>query len=186
MQSQNKNEIITVINEYHVLLRKAGLKAAPARTFFFLKKGKFLGHVISPDGTQPIAKQVKDLKYLKSADNKQNVMKIFGSLGFCSCYVKNLHVDSPPFRDLIKDSTPFNWTHEHENIFQSINDRISEDTSLAVPSSDNPFHIHLDSSNVGFGCILIQQLPEGKRITSFNSRIFDEAEQKICTLHREL
>ena len=35
-----------------------------------------------------------------------------------------------------------------------------------------PFHLHVDSSNVGTGCILIQQFPEGKRIISFNSRVF--------------
>ena len=72
MQSQNKNEMFTVINEYHTLLRKAGLKAAPEKTFFFLKKVKFLGHVISPDGIQPIAKRVKDLKNLKSAESKRH------------------------------------------------------------------------------------------------------------------
>ena len=44
----------------------------------------------------------------------------------------------------------------------------------------------MDLSNVGTGCILIQQFPQGKRIISFNSRIFDKAEQKMCTLHREL
>ena len=113
-------------------------------------------------------------------------MKIFGCLGFYSCYIKNLHVDSQPFYDLIKDSTPFHLTHEHEKLFQAIKDRISEDTILAVPSTDYPFHIHVDSSNVGTGCILIQQFPEGKRIISFNSRIFDKAEQKMSTLHREI
>ena len=70
--------------------------------------------------------------------------------------------------------------------FQSIKDRISEDTILAVPSTDYPFHIHVDSSNVGTGCILIQKFPEGKRIISLNSRVFDKAEQKMPTLHREL
>ena len=38
MQSQNKNEMFTVINEYSTLLRKAGLKAAPDKKTFFLKK----------------------------------------------------------------------------------------------------------------------------------------------------
>ena len=38
MQSQNKNEMFTVYNEYHTLFRKAGLKAASDKTFFFLKK----------------------------------------------------------------------------------------------------------------------------------------------------
>ena len=46
MQSQNKGEMFSIIREYHNLLRKAGLKAATEETFFFLKKMKFMGHVI--------------------------------------------------------------------------------------------------------------------------------------------
>ena len=106
--------MFTIIHEYHQLLRKGGLKAAPDKTHFFLRKVKFLGHVISQDGIQPVAKRVQDLK----------------------------------------------------------------NTILAVPSTDYPFHIHVDSSNVGTGCILLQQFPEGKGIVSFNSRVFDKAEQK--------
>ena len=70
--------------------------------------------------------------------------------------------------------------------FKEIRTRISEDTLLAVPSTKYPFHIHVDSSNVGTGCILVRQFPEGKRIVSFNSRVFGNAEQKMPTLHREL
>ena len=95
-------------------------------------------------------------------------------------------MDSQPSYDLIKDSTPFHWTHEHEKLVQSIKDIISEDTILAVPSTEYPFHNHVDSSNVGTGFILIQQFPERKWIISFNSRTFDKAEQKMSTLHREL
>ena len=186
MQSQNKHDMFTTIVEYHTLLPTAGLKAAPDKTFFFLKKVKFLGHVISPDGIQPIAKRVKDLKKLKSPECKRDVIKVLGCLRFYSCYIKNLHFDSQPFYELIKDSTSFHWTEEHEKLFEAIKDRIIEDTILAVPSTNYPFHIHVDSSNVGTGCILIQQLPEGKRILSFNSRVFDKAEQKMSTLHREL
>ena len=32
------NEMLTVINEFHTLLRKAGLKAAPGKAFFFCKR----------------------------------------------------------------------------------------------------------------------------------------------------
>ena len=156
MQSQNKNEMFMVINENHTLRRKAGLKSAPDKTFFLLKKVNFLGHVISPEGIQPVAKRVRDLKNLKSPECKRDVMKVLGCLGFYRCYIRNLHVDSQPFYDLIKDSTPFHWTHEHEELFQSIKDRISEDTILAVPSTEYPLHIHVDSSNVGTYCILIQ------------------------------
>ena len=87
--------MFTIIKEYHTLLRKAGLKAAPDKTFFFRKKVKFLGRVISPDGIQPIAQ------------SKRDDMKVLGCLGFYSRYIKNLHVDSQPLYDLIKESTPF-------------------------------------------------------------------------------
>ena len=87
MQSQNKAEMFSIIHEYHNLLRKAGLKAAPEKTFFFLKKVKFLGHVISSEGKQPIAKRVKDLKNLKSPESKRDVMRVLGCLGFYSCYI---------------------------------------------------------------------------------------------------
>ena len=147
---------------------------------------KFLGHVISSEGIQPIAERVKDLKNLKSPESKRDVMKVLGCLGFYSCYIKNLHVDSKAFYDLITDSTSFHWTEEHDKILQMIKDRISEDTILAIPSTEYAFHIHVDSSNVDTGCILIQQFPEGKRIISFNSCIFDKAEQKMSKLHREL
>ena len=66
MQSQTGSEMFTIIHEHHTLLRNAFLKAAPDKTFFILKKGKFLGHVISPDGIQLIAKRVDALKNLKS------------------------------------------------------------------------------------------------------------------------
>ena len=71
-------------------------------------------------------------------------------------------------------------------MFTSIRERIHKDTALAVPSTDYPFHIHVDSSIVRTGCILIQKFREGKKFISFNSRVFDKAEQKMSTLNRKL
>ena len=110
MQSQTRGEMFTIINEYHTLLQKAGLKAAPFKAFLSLKKVKFLRHVISPDGNQPIAKRVDALRNLKSPQSKRDIMNVLGCLGFYSCYIRNLHVDFQPFSNLIKDYTPFHWT----------------------------------------------------------------------------
>ena len=96
MQSQNKNEMFSVINKYHTFLRRAGLKAAPDEIFVF-KKVEFLGHVISLKRIQPMAKRVKDLKNLKSPESKWDVFKALGCLGFYSCYIMNLRADSQPF-----------------------------------------------------------------------------------------
>ena len=129
---------------------------------------------------------MKDLQNLISPESKKAGMKVHGCLGFYSCCIKNLHVDSQPFYELPKDTIPFKWTEQHEELFKEIKTRISEDTVLAVPSTEYPFHIHVDCCNVGTGCILVQQFPEGKEIVSFSCRVFDNAEQKMSTLHCEL
>ena len=104
-------------------------------------------------------------------------------------FLQRLHQEPPVGQStlfcLIKDVTLSGWTQDREKLFKSIKDRISEDTILAVPSTDYVFHSHVDSSNVGTGCILMQQFPEGKRFFSFKSRIFDKADQKTSTLHRK-
>ena len=92
LQSQTKREKFTTTHEYHQLLRKGKLKAAPDKTHFFLRKEKILGLVISQDGIQPEAKIVQDLKNLKYLECKRDVIKVLGCLGFYSCYINNLLV----------------------------------------------------------------------------------------------
>ena len=144
MQAKNKQEMFTVIQEYHHLLRKAGLKAAPDKTPHFPEKVKFLGHVIAAEGIQPVAKRVRDLHNPKSPKTKTEVKSFLGALGFYSCYIKNLHVDSRPFYELTKKDRNFCWEQEHGELLQEIKKRISEDTVLAVPSTKYPFHIHVE------------------------------------------
>ena len=62
LQSHTKAEMFTVIHEYHQLPRKGGLKAAPDKTHFFLRKVKFLGHVISEQGIQQVAVELKNYR----------------------------------------------------------------------------------------------------------------------------
>ena len=172
------HEMFEIIDKYHELLRKSGLKAQPEKTKFFLRKIQFLGHVVGKDGIQPVKKRVADLKALKSPENKRDVMRVLGCLGFYSMYIKNLHVDCKPFYDLTRTETKFVWTTEHEKLFNDIKNRISEDTILAIPDTKYPFHVHVDVSSIGVGSILIQEFPEGKRIVSFNSRIYTKEEKK--------
>ena len=102
MQAQTAEEMYSIIQKYHLLLRKAGLKAQPEKTKFFSRKVQFLGHVVGKDGIQPVKKRVEDLKALKTPENKRDVMRVLGCLGFYSMYITNLHVDSKPFYDLRK------------------------------------------------------------------------------------
>ena len=44
LQAKDKREMFTIVKEYHSLLQKANIKAAPNKAMFFLRKVRFLGH----------------------------------------------------------------------------------------------------------------------------------------------
>ena len=186
LQAKDKQEMFTIVKEYHSLLRKANLKAAPDKTMFFLRKVRFLGHVISKNGLSPIASRIDDIRNLKTPESKTEVLRVLGMMGFYHTYILNFHIDAKPLYDLTKDTTLFKWLPEHEKVFTDLKQRFCHDISNAFPSNDYPFHIHADSSNLGTGCVLIQDFPDRKRMISANSRVFDKAEQKMSPQHREL
>ena len=107
-------------------------------------------------------------------------------MGFYSTYIIPFHVDAKCLYELANSNDKFRWLPCHEEVFQKPKDKFCHGISNAIHNVNYPFHIHADSSNVGTGCILIQDLPEGKRIVSANSRVFDKAEQKISTQHCEI
>ena len=71
LQAQNNAEIFEIIPKYLSLMRSVGLKSSPEKTIFFLQKVKFVGHIVSNKGIQPIAKKIHDLKIFKTPE-KQN------------------------------------------------------------------------------------------------------------------
>ena len=120
LQAKTKAELWKNLESSFKRLRSSGLKAAPNKTKLFLRNFQFLGHIVPDKEIQPVAKNVQDLKSLKSSENKRNVMRILGSLGFYSIFKKNLHVDSIFFFELLRDDVPFKWTNEHEKFFRAL------------------------------------------------------------------
>ena len=54
MQSQTKDEMFTVLEQYRKKLQNKNLKAAPEKSLFFLTRVKFLGHNIERNTITPL------------------------------------------------------------------------------------------------------------------------------------
>ena len=54
LQTQTKKQMFKIIQIFHELLEKSGIKAAPDKSLFFLKKVRFLGHMILEEGLAPL------------------------------------------------------------------------------------------------------------------------------------
>ena len=96
LQAKTKAEMWKNLESYFKCLRSSGLKAAPNKTKLSEKSSIPWTHCFRQRNSTS-CKKVQDLKDLKSPGNKRDVMRISGSLGFYSTFIKNLHVDSKPF-----------------------------------------------------------------------------------------
>ena len=130
----------------------------------------------------PIASRIDDIKKLKSPESKPEVLGVLVVMGFYSTYIINFHVDAKCLYELANSNDKFQWLPCHEEVFKKLKDKFCHDISNAIHNVYYPFHIHADSSNVGTGCILIQDLPEGKRIVSANSKSLIKPSKK-CLLN---
>ena len=114
-------------------------------------------------------------------------MSSVGALIFYTKFIEKLHINLKPFYDLLQENTPWNWTSEHELLFNKLKSSLTSDTELTIPNTRHPFFITVDASLIGPGAVLFQLNEDNKlKVISYNSRILPPQDQILSTLDREL
>ena len=71
MQSKTKDEMFTVLEQYHKILQNENLKAAPDKSHFFLTRVKFLEHNIERNTITPLKSRIDAIQKLQPPTNKK-------------------------------------------------------------------------------------------------------------------
>ena len=75
MQSQTKDEMFTVLEQYHKILQNENLKAAPDKSHFFLTR-KFFGHNIERNTITPLKSRIDAIQKLQPPTNTKKNLRI--------------------------------------------------------------------------------------------------------------
>ena len=81
---------------------------------------EFFGQVFSADGTRPDPQRVVDLQNVATPTTVHEVRSLLGITNYSSQYIANFATITAPLRDLTKKDTPFRWTTEHINAFNTL------------------------------------------------------------------
>ena len=71
MQSQTKDEMFIVLEQYHRIVQNKNLKAAPDKSHFFLTRVNFLGHNIEQNTITPLKSRIDAIQKLQPPTNKR-------------------------------------------------------------------------------------------------------------------
>ena len=182
MQSQTKEEMFTVLEQYHKILQNENLKAAPDKSHFFLTRVKFLGHNIERKTITPLKSRIDAIQKLQPPTKRKKIQEILGLLNFVSKYVYKMQLYLKPFYNILRQQNNFEWTTEHQTRFEEIKKLLIEQISNTIPGPNQPFY-----SNFGIGAALLQSHSgtNKMKLISANSRLFTQAELRLSTLMRE-
>ena len=156
MQSQKKDEMFTALENHHQILQQETMKAAPDKSHFFLIRVKFLGHIIGRNTITPLKSRVDAIQKLQPPSNKKKIQKFVGILNFLSKYVYKMQLYLRPFYNILRQQNNFEWTTEHQKLFEEIKTLHTEQLSNTIPDPDQPFYVMCDASNFGIGAALLQ------------------------------
>jgi hypothetical protein len=80
-----------------------------------------------------------------------------GTCNFWQKFIQGFSVITHPLHDLIKKDTPFEWTAEHQQAFDTLKYAITTAPVLKTPCEDLPYLMEMDTSGVALGTVLSQQ-----------------------------
>ena len=187
MQSQTKEEMFTLLEQYHKIFQNENLKAAPEKSHFFLTRVKFLGHNIERETITPLKSCIDAIKKLEPPINKNKIQELLGMLNFLSKYVYEMHLYLRHFYNILRQQNNFEWTTEHQTRFEEIKKLLTEQISNTIPDPNQPFYAMCDASNFGIGAALLQSHSGTNKMNliSANSRLFTQAKLRLSILMRE-
>ena len=187
IQANPYEQMYETLIEYHKVLLKENLKAAPDKTYFMFEKVKFLGHIIEDKKVKPLTSRIDGFQKLEPPKSMKALQRYLGTINFLAKYVYGMQPILQPFYNLLHKETEFKWTQEHQKIFEQMKKTITHKLELTMPDTTKPFYIITDASNTGIGAALLQQHPTEKKmkLASANSRLFTPIEMRLSTLIRE-
>ena len=104
--------------EYHKVLLKENLKAAPDKTYFMLKEVKFLGHIIEDKKVKPLTSPIDGFQKQEPPTSMKAHQRYLGTINILAKYVYGMQPILQPLYNLLHKESDFKWTKEHQAIFE--------------------------------------------------------------------
>ena len=113
MESQTKDEMFLVLEQYHQILQNKNMKAAPEKSHFFLTRVKILGLIIERNTIIPLKSQRDAIQKPQLPTKKKKIQEFLGILNLLSKYVYKMQLYFRPFYNIIRQQNNFEWATEH-------------------------------------------------------------------------
>nr|GEZ96657.1 DNA-directed DNA polymerase [Tanacetum cinerariifolium] len=148
--------------------------------------GIVLGHKISKHGIEVDKAKVNVISKLPHPTTAKGIRSFLGHAGFYRRFIKDFSKIARPMTRLLEKDTPFNFSQECVDAFQTLKRKLTEAPILIAPDWDMPFELMCDASDFAIGTVLGQRQDKHFRPIHYASKTMTEAESNYTTTEKEM
>ena len=146
----------------------------------------WLGYHISQSGISHLENKTAAILAVEAPKTLMKLYSFLGSVCYIGKFIPNLAQISHPLRLLLKKSSKFLWTTEHENCFTEIKNRIANATADSQYNPQLETRVKCDASRSDLGAAVEQLTVDGWKPIAFASRFLNSCEKRYSVNELEL
>ncbi|GJX53789.1 reverse transcriptase domain-containing protein [Tanacetum coccineum] len=156
------------------------------KSHFMVKEDIVLGHKISKNGIEVDKAKVDVIAKLPHPTIVKGVQSFLGYAGFYQRFIKDFSKISRPMTHLLEKNTPFIFSDECIQAFETLKKKLTKAPILIAPDWDLPFELMCDASDFAIGAVLGQRHEKHFRPIHYASKTMSEAESHYTTTEKEM
>jgi len=109
-----------LLERLHIILdrlRQVGLKVKPSKCDLFRTEIKFLGHMVSAQGIEPLPDKIETIRDWPTPKCLRDAQAFFGLASYYRRFVQGFATIAEPLTRLTKKHVHFNWNEEAQEAF---------------------------------------------------------------------
>ncbi|GJQ93070.1 reverse transcriptase domain-containing protein [Tanacetum coccineum] len=156
------------------------------KSHFMVKEGIVLGHKISKNRIEVDKAKVDVIAKLPHPTTVKGVRSFLGHARFDDVLKIFYRKISRPMTHLLEKNTPFIFSNECIQAFETLKKKLTEAPILIAPDWDLPFELMCDASDFAIGAVLGQRHEKHFRPIHYASKTMNEAESHYTTTEKEM
>nr|GEZ47629.1 reverse transcriptase domain-containing protein [Tanacetum cinerariifolium] len=153
---------------------------------FMVKEGIVLGHKISKNGIEVDKAKVDVITKLPHPTTVKGIRSFLGHPSFYRRFIQDFSKIAWPMTRLLEKDTPFFFSKECIEAFQTLKRKLTEAPILVAPYWDLPFELMCDASDFAIGAVLGQRKTKHFQQIHYASKTMTDAQAHYTTTEKEL
>nr|GEY55890.1 reverse transcriptase domain-containing protein [Tanacetum cinerariifolium] len=152
----------------------------------FSGEGIVLGHKILKSGIEVDRAKVDVIAKLPHPTTVKGVRSFLGHVGFYRRFIQDFSKIARPMTHLLKKETPFVFSKECIEVFNTLKKKLTEAPILVVPDWNLPFELLCDASDYAIGAVLGQRKSKHFQPIHYASKTMTEAQIHYTTTEKKM